>query len=583
MFKQHRSHQQPGLYTSVSTMSEPVRARLEQSWASVFYKYCFCQINEELFAVLYADVPSRPNVPVNVLVGLEILKSGLGWSDEELYDAFLYDVQVRYALGYHDLDDGHFALRSLYHFRQRLSAYHQKHGINLLDVAFEAFTDAQVKQLKVRTTTLRMDSTQIGSNIRDASRLYLVVEGVRRLWRILDETEQSRYADGCAAYLGAEAEHYVYGVKGKPATDAALAAVGKVLAQLLGELHARYAEHVVYQTVQRLFADNYRLEADGGVVVKANDALGAGALQSLDDLEATFRTKANVGYKGYVANVTETCHAENELQLLVKVQVEPNRKDDAKLLVDALPNLAKRTAVATLYTDGGFGSDQADVVLNAHHVSQIQTGIRGTLPNPNKLGLADFVIEQDAQGQPTQLTCPQGQQAAVAPGGASGFVARFDPAGCTPCPLYQAGRCRVKFGKRDRSFKLRFTQEDVFRAQRRRRYQAFQAEAGNLRAAVEATVRCLKLPFANDKVPVRGHFRVASMLIAAAAMCNVRRIQHYLVKKDPTAPFFRRRRHFAPLSTLLYRRVPPATRFPIMLNQLAWRQPCHSHISVRSC
>lgn len=51
-------------------------------------------------AVLFADCPSRPNIPVNVLVGLETLKAGFGWSDEELYEAFLYNLQLRYALGY---------------------------------------------------------------------------------------------------------------------------------------------------------------------------------------------------------------------------------------------------------------------------------------------------------------------------------------------------------------------------------------------------------------------------------------------------------------------------------------------------
>ena len=59
------------------------------------------------------DIPSRPNVPVNVLVSLDALKAGHGWSDEELYDHFLYDLQVRYALGYAGLSDGDFELRTL--------------------------------------------------------------------------------------------------------------------------------------------------------------------------------------------------------------------------------------------------------------------------------------------------------------------------------------------------------------------------------------------------------------------------------------------------------------------------------------
>ena len=83
--------------------------------------------------MLYSDVPSRPNVPVNVLVSLDTLKAGYGWSDEELYDHFLYDLQVRYAVGYESLTEGDFELRTLYNFRRRLSQYNLEHGTNLLD------------------------------------------------------------------------------------------------------------------------------------------------------------------------------------------------------------------------------------------------------------------------------------------------------------------------------------------------------------------------------------------------------------------------------------------------------------------
>ena len=55
---------------------------------------------------------------MNVLVGLEALKAGFGWDDEELHDAFLFDVQVRYALGYHQLGEGEFDVRTISNFRQ---------------------------------------------------------------------------------------------------------------------------------------------------------------------------------------------------------------------------------------------------------------------------------------------------------------------------------------------------------------------------------------------------------------------------------------------------------------------------------
>jgi hypothetical protein len=71
MFKKNKQHLQPVLICSVNQLPEELRERLEASWSGVFYREFFSRLDEEPFAVLYADMPSRPNVPVNVLVGLE--------------------------------------------------------------------------------------------------------------------------------------------------------------------------------------------------------------------------------------------------------------------------------------------------------------------------------------------------------------------------------------------------------------------------------------------------------------------------------------------------------------------------------
>ncbi len=582
MYRENRKHLQPSLISDVTMMSKTQRERLEQSWAGPFREFCFKQIEESIFAVLYSDVPSRPNVPVNVLVGLEILKSGLGWSDEEMYDSFLFDMQVRYAVGYESLNDGTFAIRSLYHFRRRLSQYHQEQGINLLEKAFEAITDEQVKRLNVRTQTLRMDSTQIASDIRASSRLHLLVEGLNRLYRILDDSEKAAYATLCDAYMQSETKRYVYGIKGAGAVDEAIKSVGVTLAHMLSELRERHGSHPVYQTVQRLFDDNYRIKADE-VERKANHEIGSGALQSLDDLEATYRHKAGNSYQGYVANLSESCDAENDVQLITSVQVAPNNVDDATLLAEALPNLVERTEVDTLYTDGGYGSEEVDSLMNEHQVEQIQSGIRGRAPDLAKFTLADFVIEQDAEGRPTQITCPQGQRVEVESARTTGFAARFDPELCTDCPFHLADRCRAKPQKRNPRFALRLTQKEVFVAQRRRRHNEFLSTPGNPRASIEATIRSVKHPFRQGKAPVRGLFRVTCMMIASAAMCNVRRIWRYLVDNGPS------HRDFRP-STVHRSRLGPSTK-PFAaargvigsVRRLLWRPLCRRQNTCFNC
>ena len=76
-----------------------------------------------------------------------------------MYGNCCYDVQVHYALGYRQLGEGYFNLRTLYYFRERLSRYNLQHSTNLLVKAFESITDQQVVACEVKSGMQRMDST----------------------------------------------------------------------------------------------------------------------------------------------------------------------------------------------------------------------------------------------------------------------------------------------------------------------------------------------------------------------------------------------------------------------------------------
>jgi hypothetical protein len=305
MFKKNRHHLQIPLTSHVDELPEKLRKRLENSWAGVFYRDFFCRIDEAPFAVLYADCPSRPNVAVNVLVGLEFLKAGNGWTDEEVYDALCYDTQVRYTLGYRQLGEGDFELRRLYYFRERLSRHMQETGVNLLDQAFEQVTDAQIAVYQVKTGKQRMDSTQVASNIRQMGRVQLLVEVLQRVQRMLNEGDQERYAEAFAPYLKGHAGQYVYRLK-REETAAHLQQIGEFMRRLLGELQPAYAGEPVYQVLVRVFGEHFQVEPRE-VVTKPDEDLSATSLQSPDDLEATYREKGGQGYQGYMANLSETC------------------------------------------------------------------------------------------------------------------------------------------------------------------------------------------------------------------------------------------------------------------------------------
>ena len=531
MYKANKRHMQPLLLSNINDLPEKKRQRLQGSWAEDFYRDFFCRIQEDTFAVLYVDHPSRPNVPINWLVGLETLKSGFGWSDEELYDHFCFDLQVRYALGIHDLNESDFDLRTLYYFRERLSCYNLEHGVNLLTKAFENITDQQLTVLKVKTGKQRMDSTQIASNILSMSRLQLLVEAVQRMYRSLSEADQQHYAKTFAPYLQGHSGQYVYRIKGQEATAEHLQTIGELIDFLQEELRETYGQVPAYHVLQRLFDNNFRLE-NQVVLTKTNQELEAGCLQSVDDLEATYRKKGPRAYKGYVANLSETCDPENELQLITKIQVSPNNVNDNDLLLEALPDLKARTGLDTLYTDGAFAGPTVDPVLQEHEVEQIQTGIRGKLPHSQKMHLSDFVIDRNEKGVPQQITCPEGQTAAVELSShKSGYRADFDPNRCPICPIHLEGHCLARPGKKRASFRLTFLPSQVGVAQRRRKLLLSKQDGKNPRAAIEGTIHEVKHPFPSGKLPVRGLFRITCLMVGSAALTNVRRIHHFWDEK----------------------------------------------------
>ncbi len=565
MFRKNQQHLQPSLFSDLNALSAKQRTRLEESWAGAFRREVFNRLDEQPLAVLYSDEPSRPNVPVNVLLGLETLKAGFGWSDAELYDEFVFNLQVRYALGYDRLSDGEFDLRTVYNFRRRLSEYQQSQGKNLVEQAFVQVTDEQVRAFQLKTGHLRMDTTQISSNIRQMNRLQLLVEMLQRVDRMLSAADQARYAEALAPYRKGSSGQYVYHLKGED-TAPHLQRIGEVMQRLLDELAPAYAQEATYQLLARMFQEQFTVAAppppaparvasdlpirpepasapDAAPVsgppgtgaaesaaptarpkvqTQPGQAIRADSLRSPDDPDATYRKKAGHAYQGYVANVTETCDPDNPLQLIVQTQVAANTTQDTDLLRAAVPDLKTRLDVEHLYTDGGFCSPDVDDLLRDLRIEQTPTGLCGHAPRPDRLSLADFRFEGDDPAAPERVVCPHGRAAEVEPGrNAERFLARFV---CDDCPL--ATRCSTQVRTHDPRRVLPFSHKDLGVTLRRQR-RAQHPEAKNVRAAVEATVGALKRPFPEDQLPVRGGFRMACLVIGSAWMVNVRRIQRY--------------------------------------------------------
>jgi len=531
MFRCFTEHLQNSLFDTVTSLSTARQERLATSWAGEFYHEVFCRLDETLFAPLYADIPSRPNIPVNRLVGIEILKSGYGWSDEELFDHLNFDLQVRYALGVRELESEICTLRTIYNFRRRVSQYMQTTGKDPFAAVFAQITDAQLAALHLDTRQQRMDSTQVGSNIRQYSRLRLVLEVLQRATRMLSAADQEQYAALLQPYVQSNAGQYCYRVTADAYTEH-LTQLGQVIAQLLSAWASTYAEDPAYRCLARVFAEHFTLAdppAPTTLTVKTPAELSAASLQSPDDPEATYREKHGRGYRGYVVNVTETCTPDNPLQLITAVQVAPNTTDDQDLLVAALPDLDARMPLSDLHTDGGYVGPAATRAAQAAGVNLHPTAIRGAQPDPEQVGLAEFAWEGDADA-PTQVTCPHAQTVPLTPGRVAGrYRAAFAASTCADCPLRE--RCPAQPRKRQPVRTLLVTQRQIEVAHLRRACAATASGPPHLRPSVEATIRSVKHPFGDERtqLPVRGQRRMTMLLTGVAMMVNLRRIWRYRI------------------------------------------------------
>jgi len=532
MFRTNDTHGQQSFFDGSQWLPEALRERLEDSWADTFYREVFCRIPEEQFAPLYSDdEASRPNTPVNVLMGAEILKSGFGWSDLELIDHVRFDLQVRHALGLDDLREEIFTLRTLYNFRRRVREYAVETGINLYAQVFEQVTDEQLAQLPIDRGWQRMDSTQVLSNLANWSRLELLIAVVQQVYADLPPEVQAWWAEEAAPYLEGQPRHVSHRLKSSE-TEMHLQRLGELLVAWEAVLAQKAPESEALVLARRVLREQYE-QTPEGLVLRAAEEVPSDSLQSPHDPDATYRVKGGKTYRGgYVVNVSETANPDNEVQLITGLEVEGNRTDDADLLVENLAHQRERDIpVEQVTVDGGYTGPTAEAACETHGVELRPTRLRGGQSSAAHWGWEAYTWEVDEEGQPLRVTCPEGQKAEVVPGqGVERYLACFDRARCADCPYFEA-ECRVEAGVR-KPPTLYIGRRDVEVAQQRQR---LRPEDRSIRAVVEATVRSLKRVLRDDKLPVRGLTRARMFLSGAALMVNLRRVHRYEREKAAEA------------------------------------------------
>lgn len=520
MFRRNQSHQQSELFGSQTLLSEQKREKLADSEEAVFYELVFRAIPEDEFAVLYSEAQSRPNAPVNTLVAALILKHRHAWSYQELFDHIDFDLKTRMALGLRELNETPFVESTIFNFQNRLAAHQARTGENLLERVFARLTQSQLEALELKTSIQRADSFLAASNIRDYSRLQLIIEVLQRFVRVLSEADREGLPEPVNAYCEKSSGKQIYRLSAGD-VPARLAELGRIYQQLLHEFTADYGDTEAWGILRRVFGEHFA-EVGERVELRPPEQIQSGSLQSPDDPEATYRKKGGRASRGQVIHVAETAHPDNPLNLITDVAAHPNNTDDAAILAERAPIMDARTpALDELHVDGGYGSDQAEQALADTDVELIQTRRKGPAP-----AVPMEIEPTDGEPEGYRVRCPHQQvQATRTP---KRWKAEFDRSICSGCPL--AGQCPATDGKAARRWY--FTAADAGRQARWRRWGALPAERKTLRANVEATVKEMKGATDGGKLPVRGAFSTQCHGLLRAFGVNLGRIARYLGDPD---------------------------------------------------
>lgn len=523
MFKENSTHVQESLLDSTYWMSPGIRAKLEKSWAPVFYENVFLNIDETPFSVLYSN-KGRPGSPINILLSLEYIKSMKNYSDDELIDAFNFNYLVNYAVGIRTLGEQNLAERTLYNFRSRLYKYLTEHpeAENILFDQFLSLTKNFAKSARVITTEQRMDTTMFMSNIKKSGRMALAFDVLHALVKAIPEAYRT---SELAEVLKPEFKTNIT-FRTKPTESAAklnellrLCLEAKTILENVPGINAVR----VLRIAERFLSDQSERDVNSlNIKAKNNKKIASDSLQSIHDENATYRTKGKIGQSGYVLELSETCGEDNPFQLITDYNVDKNVTSDIDIIKDRLPEIHENTGCTDMYVDGGFHSGEVIEVAKENDVDIHFTNLNGTSPR-TKLAVDKYTIDETTK---KIMQCPGGFQPTQAGVTQNQTVAHFPLEACATCELRD--QCHIKQQKKD--CVLRINLKALKTAKERQTVNECRRENTSKRAAIEGTNSALKRSQGLDKLSVRGQLKCSIVVSYMVTAQNFKRFAKYTVE-----------------------------------------------------
>lgn len=517
-FKEN-AYQQMSFTDSFSGLTAREQNALEKSWAKVFADEIFPAIDEKRFSVLYSDKASRPNTPVNVVVGALIIKELFDYSDDEMVENLMLDFRIQYALHTTSFEEQPLSDKTLSRFRKRCYDYETLHNKDLYHDCVKDLSASIAKLMGISGKVRRMDSMMIESNIRRLSRMELIYTCIAKLAAYMDKINASALPDDLKHYINPDDFNRV--IYHQRSTDAE-ERIKQLLTdadKLLALCEPDYNESTEYDLFVRCLSEQ-TIVVDGKrrLRTKEDGGMKSSMLQNPSDPEATFRNKAGKEHRGYVANLEESVGSNGSV--VTEYQYEQNTHSDSQFIQEHLEQMIKQEERTVIVADGAYSGAEIMQLAAEKNIELITTSLTGK-PTPDIL--ADFEFNEAGT---KVLRCPAGH----APKSCSYMkqsnqcAVSFRREQCANCP-YQ-DQCKPKIFKRVAKIITSQTAHERAKIQRTMKSEEFKNYA-RLRNGVETVPSNIRRNYRLEKQP-RGKQKGKFFFGSKIAALNFRKLFNYM-------------------------------------------------------
>ena len=515
------NNQQLSLSASTFNLTEREKRVLEKSWAKTFAERVFPAIDESIFSVLYSNNASRPNTPVNVIVGALILKEALGDTDEELVEALMFDIRYQYALHTTSFEEQPLSDRSLSRFRARVLAYETEHDVDLIHECFVKMAKEIAEFMHISPNMQRMDSLMVAANIKNLSMLELFYTCVANLAKTMVQREVTLPEEQRHYIEKDDYNRYTYHNREQDVTEKIIAVMND--AEKLIEICDKtgdFDDTSEYQLLIRLLKERTIIDDDGKRRLRKKGEIedSSEVLLNPSDPEATFRYKAGEKNLGYVGNVVESVDVTGSL--VTDYAYEKNTYADNQFMKDYLKKQDSYEDGAFIVADGAYSSEANSQIAASRNLKLITTNFTGRKPDEI---YANFHFTEDGH---YLLKCVNGcaPDECIYDSSNERSVAYFKIETCSSCPykdickprfLKNRVRKEVSWKSVGRAKQLLYMKTDEFK------------QYAHFRNGVEAIPSLLRRRYHVDKIPTHGKIRTRFHFGFKIAALNFQKLLDY--------------------------------------------------------